>query len=1370
MDNSLNDSLTPGRRSLYTPSSRPSTTTTGKQRGRINESISTPNARDSPIRGSSSYYKTPRRRSSSAGRGFEQIEEEVETKMNTTKNEDDFAKLLSPSGEKMYRKLSEEIDNPPEEEDEFKEFQKLLDKSKNALDKSDDEDSMKLLKQQLTQVQQIKYDNQRKQKIINDMQKQIEELLQFKEEAFHTRNEISVLKERFRTREEEFRRIENEAADRITIQKGAEKQLREELTQLQTSLTEEKTKRDNEVATLKKELEQLNQEVAVKEEKRLALEKELHLLSVSLKEQEELQNKKAKGQRELQERLQEQVEILNSARGELQERFNELETKAKKGQKQIEEKDLEIEKLKRKVDRLESERLEQDHSLNQLQSNIQTLQEKVSELNVEDNLVNDLKKELSVIPELRSELQASRKRLEEAQNSLERENHAKELVTEELRRLNEIHENLEVYLGDMKEENAQLKFRLEDMQKLRAENDFVNKELLHYKDSTEKLSEQLSTLIQQRDIREGDISSSNAAFSTELYSVQKMVETVLDGNNYTRIEDDSAINRKTLDTIKSNYKGMRTRVFDALDELIAVRQKSKQLQGEVDSLSKNYQDLEHEHSDTYKELINIKKQLSDSEKLVRALKEQRQELEDSVTELEHLLDNHQEEEKSRLRFVYALYRQLKDAPTDDRRNGSPLKGRANQEIEEPISWETFQSLFSEQVTTHLVERESLKKESIIQREKIVELTQKLEDTTRSLKELNEKYEKEKVELDKQKQAELTDLRTKLETEIEVMDKNYSEKVRELETVLQETKEQLVDISNKNKKTNMIIEVLKTELKDSQNEQGNLHSCLKLLARGVRPMKNRIEELKNHKNVLKVQLKHYERMLRGIYDTVRSLSAEFELTQEFEFPREFSREKSKTSFRAAVIAVIIGNRFIKLLKRRKAESESAPISYTVGGDKITLLAPSQISESKEFPYGTDDSKASVHSYLQLITHLDPQFETPRDDYSFVYTLQDGLFSNINRQIITGYKFSTQSPYSTPIKKNAKSIAHSSPQKRGLEAVQQTTLGVVKTLRELKAEKTTLQKKATQLTEEIERISKKSDEMEEIVKKKTDLISFMESRINDLEEENINLIEPEKYDTVRKEIEKLRANYAQVQYEKEQFKQEFESQLTQLNSYRADLQDVQDQLGEKTVKLENAMRELEIKREECARLFATSKKTSEMLSDLEKEKTKYESMVSELRQKLFTTKKTETTTTVASTEESDSEFKKEAEELEKKLTKYGGSSKLNTSDAKLTPLTSVKKKVEKDLSASQKIMKTLSESNARTNREVQELDKELKHARAHLAELQNSLSMGQSQFTSPRRNSPKRRSVVNVEDLLNRSSEYDFESDYSDNSFSSTKKRY
>ncbi|KAF0977437.1 hypothetical protein FDP41_003429 [Naegleria fowleri] len=1383
---------TPKRRTTFTPreGNRSSLTiNTNSTKGRMTEGVSSPTSslKESPIR-SNSYYKTPKRRSSSTTKRQSVI-------MDDEREADDFAKFLSPTGEKFYRKLSEEAEmqqpqtiDTEEDEVDFKEFQKLLEKSKLNVERGEDDDSVRLLRQQLTQVQQIKYENQKKQKLINDLQRQVDDLLQARDEGIQLRNEINILRERVRAKDEELKRLEIESNDRITTQKGVEKQLRDELLQLQQVLTEEKTKRDAESSQFKKEIEQAREEVAISEMKRGELEKELADLSISLKEQQELQDKRNKGQKELAEKLQEQIEILLNTRSELTDKLNEADNKLKKSQKSIEDRDLEIDKLKRKIDRLEQEKHEQNITLNQLQNNIINLQDKVSELHVEENLVEELKKDLSIIPELRNEITSTRKKLEETQNQLDKENHSKQLVTEELRKMSEINDNLELYIADLKDENDSLKDKIDELSKVRAENDFLQRELSHYKETTERLTEQYNATVQQRDLKESEINSAHGALASEFYALMKTIEHVMEGHEYNRTEDDTQISKKGIESVKPNYKGLRTKVMDCLDELILSRDKNRILQEELDGLSNNFQNLNHDHSDTYKELINLKKQLSDSEKVCRALKEQKQELEDSVNELEELLDNHQEEEKNRLRFVYSLYKLLKETPTNDKRNGSPLRGRSQPaESDEPISWETFQSLFSEQVTTHLVERESLKKEVASQKEKLNDQAQKLEEAFKTIKSITEKYEAEKNELQKKSQNDLDEQRNKFEHQIEMLEIDYSEKIKELEDTLRELQEQFSETSGKLKKSTMIVEVLKTELRDSQLEQGKLHAALKLVARGLRPMKNRIDDLKMHKSVLKSQLKQYERLLRGVYETVKSLSNEFEIIHEFEFPKEFSTEKTKTSFRAAVIAVIIGNRFNKMLKEKREEKESNTLYYTVGGDKLALLSADAINDNKDFQISNDEYKGAVHTYLQLVNHLDPQFEEEKEDFSMIRSLQDGLSSSINRHIITGYRFNASEALSTPIKKQAKSIVHQSPQKRGLSVVQQTTIGVVKALRELKAEKTSLQKKTMQLTEEVERLSKKVEETEEIIKKKSDLISFMENRINDLEEENLNLVEPEKYELIKKEVEKLRSNYTTVQFEKEQFKQEFESQLSQLNQYRSDLQELQDQLAEKSQKLDSALRELDLKREECNKLFNTSKKTTEMLSELEKEKSKYENMVSDLRQKLFkkpgkdnsifsdsepVSSSSSTTATPSTSKYISSATKSSASSSVQSLkTEETPKPSSAYSSQKSTPSSSfgsVKKKVERDLSASHKIMKTLNESNAKTSREVQELDKELKNARAHLAELQNSLSLSGS---SPARKmtSPGRKRGMTVEEILNRSNEFDYDQ-YEEMTSSSRSKKY
>jgi hypothetical protein len=73
--------------------------------------------------------------------------------------------------------------------------------------------------------------------------------------------------------------------------------------------------------------------------------------------------------------------------------------------------------------------------------------------------------------------------------------------------------------------------------------------------------------------------------------------------------------------------------------------------------------------------------------------------------------------------------------------------------------------------------------------------------------------------------------------------------------------------------------------------------------------------------------------------------------------------------------------------------------------------------------------------------------------------------------------------------------------------------------------------------------------------------------------------------------------------------------------------------------------------------------------------------------------------------------------------------SSSPEKISPsFSSVRKRVERDLNTSAQMMKTLNQNNARNTHEVLELDRELRNARAHLAELQ-SKKMTNSGVTSP-----------------------------------------
>ena len=79
---------------------------------------------------------------------------------------------------------------------------------------SAEEESLRLLKSQLSQVQAIRVDNEQKELLINKLRMQVNELSAFKSASANMKLQIEALEERAATREAEIKRRNDELSHR----------------------------------------------------------------------------------------------------------------------------------------------------------------------------------------------------------------------------------------------------------------------------------------------------------------------------------------------------------------------------------------------------------------------------------------------------------------------------------------------------------------------------------------------------------------------------------------------------------------------------------------------------------------------------------------------------------------------------------------------------------------------------------------------------------------------------------------------------------------------------------------------------------------------------------------------------------------------------------------------------------------------------------------------------------------------------------------------------------------------------------------------------------------------------------------------------
>jgi len=257
-----------------------------------------------------------------------------------------------------------------------------------------------------------------------------------------------------------------------------------------------------------------------------------------------------------------------------------------------------------------------------------------------------------------------------------------------------------------------------------------------------------------------------------------------------------------------------------------------------------------------------------------------------------------------------------------------------------------------------------------------------------------------------------------------------------------------------------------------------------------------------------------------------------------------------------------------------------------------------------------------------------------------------------------------------------------------------------VRELSKDKQGLQKRCHDLAEELARNNQKFDEIDEIIIKKQELISYMENRIASLQDENIKLVHPDKYNTATKDIDKLKLQIQQVTAERDQYKKEIDTQISIISKCKAELRHVHDELVARDNKQEALEKELIEKNLELTKLGKTVKKLTEDNVDLGQEKKRYQILANDLQRKSLEAEihMPHSADEMASVDEdNESKVPSDSEDYDQDKVFDLGSEKADI----------------------QKMMKALSENNLHANNDLFVLDREIALARSKLAELQQTM---------------------------------------------------
>lgn len=1051
-----------------------------------------------------------------------------------------------------------------------------LNTSSNS-DYSLDKDAISLLKNQLSQIKQIKLNNERKDKMIKELHQHIEELMRFKDEAFHLNNEVRVLKDKLREVESESRSSSTELIGTVRRLQSSEVSLKDQL----------RTKNDELIAVKQeytKKMELLNTKMSdlVSEYEQLVFEKQqLEKAHRELEDSSRLQldsiQRTQEAARSMVDELNETTQKFTSEKSDLTNRIHDLEQSLRQVKRSNDDQQDTINHLNGEIHKLERNKLEQAARISDLEQKLHSRDETIQSLNETANRVPDLKQEAEKIPFLRGEIEELRAELSEVHQELKKVRAQRDLFEDKNDSLNKNYEDLQGHAEDMKKLNQQLKEQLELLRDVDSQRDFLHKQSEHLKQSNNNLKDEISSLRISESSKHSQLIKGIENLKIDLSNMHKMIDNVISGVHVDESLFNTPISQDyfSLEGLRSTFTGARNQVIDCLHLVSDLRDRIKLHEVEIDRLTSIIRGKDEEIANTYQSLLKSNDENEENRRIMKRLSDECDELQAKLSDYQQKYDQSIKEAEKRRNFIIELFIDLQRAADKD---FDPRNEATS------VSWENFKIMLTEFASVIVNKKESLQKDIVSLESHLNETEDQLSITKGQLADAWETTANEKVRIEELHNIEIEDLRKNFESQKQTLVNDFTSKREELEELLENLNVKHTALELQLKKSNLVNDMLQNDITQVTDDRNKLHRCLILLARGIRPLKNRIDSLTWQKKFLQSYNKQLEESRSKILSVVEEMNSEFRIYDESLKP--FAKPK-KTTARVAALAVIAHNRLNRLLKARK-EDGALTVKHASSSEVIQLLDADEISTRLDLPQCTSEDRAA-ENFMQLCSILDPKLEHYEyHDDSFLRKLKNGfelkrVTDSRNKEI---YEISL------------------------IDNVKDTSDSAITTLRKINGQRNKLARDSENLEKELIREQQRCHDLEENIRKKQELIDALDLRIQGLERENLDLISPQKYNALQSELDRILQEKKTFEHQRDQFKEELEEQIRKMSSYRTEGQNLTDSVRDYHFKLEQIRRDLKTKNDENQLLQGKIKKLNEELVEINQEKKKFQYMVTEL----------------------------------------------------------------------------------------------------------------------------------------------------------------
>eukprot|EP00698_Gefionella_okellyi_P003155 TRINITY_DN12951_c0_g1_i1.p1 TRINITY_DN12951_c0_g1~~TRINITY_DN12951_c0_g1_i1.p1 ORF type:complete len:353 (+),score=107.21 TRINITY_DN12951_c0_g1_i1:52-1059(+) len=284
-----------------------------------------------------------------------------------------------------------------------------------------DEESLAMLKSQISQVRSMKIDIERKDLLISEQQRQLSDLTHYKDEYYKTKAQLQIVEDRARSSEQDFLGKSNALLEKIRDLEASEQTLRKQVVQLERDRLDEAREAKSKINDLESEVGGLRNEFARAENKARTLSFELE--ASTKQAQSSAQHAK---EREIQlettlRQLQQEVATLNL------EKRDALAANAQLAA-EVENRRSDNEVRLREIAMLEKGSQDQQRVIAEQRRDLAVLEDRLRVASAE----------AARVPGLRSELQ-------ETADQLQRERQNRRMLDEVKKRVEELNTELEEY-------------------------------------------------------------------------------------------------------------------------------------------------------------------------------------------------------------------------------------------------------------------------------------------------------------------------------------------------------------------------------------------------------------------------------------------------------------------------------------------------------------------------------------------------------------------------------------------------------------------------------------------------------------------------------------------------------------------------------------------------------------------------------------------------------------------------------------------------------------------------------------------------------------------------------------------------------------